>query len=1080
MIKQILLEGFNKNITAAIRNKGTRVFNNDLIKDINVTVSEDYIIIKSSVVSESLFSEYVCNIEISNETKEITSTYCSCADFEKNEFKKVNYCCKHIAASFYGFLKQIDRDSMLREALTVEKSILNAQKNKIENKSDIINELIDDSTKEEVRFQVVLNRNNWSSKLMAVFKIGMRNNCRFYIIRDINAFLLNVSNNVPVKFSKNFEFSMKKYKLSFIDRRLLKFMFNIRKLSIDNYSFKTSQDKLIDGKFMYIPDYMIKEFLHIVKNNSFFLGDGFFYREIESEIIENDIPLPFFIEKKNNEIILEAENGMPVALNSNEDVFLFKTSVYMPSLEQCERLSPYLKVFNSISQISFPKEQENQVLKDLIPALVKTTDSLLLGEKIRRNIVMAKPKFNFYFDNNKKITLILKVDYDGCEFNYFDEYKEKVIYRDSSAENEILGILRNFNFEAEDKVFYFSRGDDEAFNFFRYDINKLQSYGEVYYSENFKGIKNISKSQFKGTIEHGKYNYFEFKFALGDIDETETYEILKAFRNNVKYFKLKNGEFLDLENRELKDILTLLDNISDEIIEKNTIRVSLNKGAYMEDFFEEKNIRYIKNRSEIKILKEKLDRAHDEIFHIPESMCGKLRPYQKYGYNWLRTLDYLGFGGILGDEMGLGKTIQAITFILAKKGSKTLIVVPTSLIYNWKNEFARFAPDMKVAIGYGGLEERINILNKFDDYDVYITTYNLLRRDLSYFTMNFDYMFIDEAQNIKNSSSQNAKSVKSIKACRKFALTGTPLENSLMELWSIFDYIMPDYLYDEKRFNLRYYRRLQEGPEIFKELNRLIKPFILRRYKKDVIGELPDKIEKRLVVPLHNEQRKVYETYCTYVKDLIAKKVEDSEFNKSRIEILSYITKLRQLCLDPGVVMNNYSGESSKIECLLELVHNSIEEGHKILVFSQFTSVLKNIAAKLNAHSIKYLYLDGSISSKDRMKLVRDFNEGDHNVFLISLKAGGTGLNLTSADVVIHFDPWWNPAVEDQATDRAHRIGQKNIVEVIKLVCQGTIEEKIIELQDSKRQLIGNILGDDLSSSNITSLSHEDILSLFN
>ena len=430
--------------------------------------------------------------------------------------------------------------------------------------------------------------------------------------------------------------------------------------------------------------------------------------------------------------------------------------------------------------------------------------------------------------------------------------------------------------------------------------------------------------------------------------------------------------------------------------------------------------------------------------------------------------------------MGLGKTLQTITLLLSNKESKSLIIAPTSLIYNWNNEFKKFAPNMKIAIANGSKEEREKLLKEYKEYDVIITTYNLLRRDIDIYTMEFDYCILDEAQNIKNSSSQNAKAVKTINAKRRFALTGTPIENSLMELWSIFDFIMPNYLYDEKRFTYRYFRRLEEGPEIIQELNRLIKPFILRRYKKNVIKELPDKIEKRLYVPLSDEQTKVYEAYSKYVKDIIAKKVEDLEFTSSKIEILSYITKLRQLCLDPSVVMEEYNGDSGKIDSLMELFEQSVCENHKVLVFSQFTSVLKNIGKTLEKNNFRYSYLDGSIPSIDRMKMVEEFNNGENSVFLISLKAGGTGLNLTSADIVIHFDPWWNPAVEDQATDRAHRIGQKNVVEVIKLIAKGTIEEKIVDLQDTKRELISKILGDDLSADNINTLSEEDILSLFN
>ena len=441
----------------------------------------------------------------------------------------------------------------------------------------------------------------------------------------------------------------------------------------------------------------------------------------------------------------------------------------------------------------------------------------------------------------------------------------------------------------------------------------------------------------------------------------------------------------------------------------------------------------------------------------------------------------MGFGGILGDEMGLGKTIQAITFILSNKGSKTLIVAPTSLTYNWIDEFKKFAPSLAVVAVNVGKEEREEMLRNIGLFDVIITTYNLLKKDLErYNTLEFDCCILDEAQNIKNPNSQNAVAVKEIKAKTRFALTGTPIENSLMDLWSIFDFIMPGYLYDEKRFSVRYHKKLKESPEVLEELNRLIKPFILRRKKKQVLKELPDKIEKTLMVTLEEEQKKVYRTYANHAMELIEKKVKDDEFRNSKIEILSYITKLRQLCLDPSVLMKDYVGGSGKMEALVELLLQSIEEGHRILVFSQFTSVLKNIGKRISEEGIGFSYLDGSVPSEKRINMVKAFNKGKNPVFLISLKAGGTGINLTSADIVIHFDPWWNPAVEEQATDRAHRIGQENVVEVIKIIAKGTIEEKILLLQEEKKKLISELMGNELSSGeSFATLTEEEIFGLF-
>lgn len=424
--------------------------------------------------------------------------------------------------------------------------------------------------------------------------------------------------------------------------------------------------------------------------------------------------------------------------------------------------------------------------------------------------------------------------------------------------------------------------------------------------------------------------------------------------------------------------------------------------------------------------------------------------------------------------MGLGKTVQTIAFLLSEKKKKSLIVAPTSLIYNWKNEFKKFAPTMKICVLHGEKDERQEMLNDVKIYDVILTTYGTLKNDEDkYEKLKFDYCILDEGQNIKNPLAQSTKSVKNIKAENKFILTGTPIENNLIELWSIFDFIMPGYLDNVHNFKNRFINK--ENTAI--ELQKYIKPFMLRRLKKDVIRELPEKIEKNYYVELTKEQKKVY---ASYVKD-IKEKMENDEFSDDKITIFSYLTKLRQLCLDPFVVLDDYNGKSGKIEEAVSIIENNVLDNHKILLFSQFTSVLKNISKRLTENKIQHFYLDGSTNAGKRLELVEEFNNNDETkVFLISLKAGGTGLNLTSADIVIHFDPWWNPAVEDQATDRAHRIGQENVVQVFKLISEGTVEDKILSLQEKKKQLIKDVLDSDYKQDNILgSLSKEELIELF-
>ena len=1073
-----LLQIFSEETSGQNYTKGQRVLSNDLVSSVSITNNDSLICIDGNVISENLLSRYNTKIEFDASFKNILSTSCSCVDYEKNEFKKKNYCCKHLVATFYKGLNKLVRNPLLIEKELPEKSIFKKE-------SSMLSMLLgDEKVKPELKIDVYINKNEWSDNLNAEFKIGLKsmNSNGLYVLKDINQFLLACHNNIPVSFGKNLTFLKTNQRLSTKDKRLINFIEDLKEIQVDHKYVNRTECNVIDGKFVNVPKYLVRDFFNVIKRHRVYLDDGFFYRPVEAEILRGNPDINFNLKISKNEYILKLIGDMPTVLGSKGDVFFFGSTIYLPDYEFCYKISPYLKVFNKAKVVTLPKEEEDNILRKLIPDLTFLAQNVSLSKPIKDKIVISECNFNFYFDKEgKDISLILKVKYGSFEFNIYDDCKEKIIYRDSKREVEVIGVLTRLGFEEIEGKFYFRAHDNIIFKFFKYEIGKLQEIGEVYYSESFKGIKSIGAKGITGDIKSGKCNYFEMDFKIGDIPPEETANILRAFRRNLKYYKLKTGEYLDLEEIELEKFLKLLDVVSPNDIESNSIEISKGKAAYMQSYLEENGIRYIKGTKELKEVWNKLKNVDNLNFKEPVDLKGTLRDYQKIGYNWFKILDYLSFGGILGDEMGLGKTIQTIAFILSSKGSKSLIVAPTSLIYNWISEFEKFAPSVRVVAVNGAIEEREEIIKNVGSNDVFITTYNLLKRDLdTYNTIEFDYCILDEAQYIKNPHTQNSVAVKQIRARRRFALSGTPIENSLMELWSIFDFIMPGYLYDEKRFGVRYHKKLKEGPEVIEELNKLIKPFILRRKKKDVIKELPDKIEKILRINLEEEQKRVYKTYANYAVELITKKVKNDEFKHSKIEILSYITKLRQLCLDPNVIINDYTGGSGKIEALVELLTHSIAAGHRILIFSQFTTVLKNIGSRIKSEGISYSYLDGSISSEKRMNRVNAFNAGLNSVFLISLKAGGTGLNLTSADVVIHFDPWWNPAVEEQATDRAHRIGQKNVVEVIKIIARGTIEEKILAIQENKKKLIAELMGDELSSGeSFASLTQEEVLGLF-
>ncbi len=1078
MKKYELLQMFNEGTSGKNHIKGQRIIDNDLVSSIDIISEENLICVDGRVISESLFNKYKTIIEIDGKSKSILSTFCSCADYEKNEFKKENYCCKHLVATFYKALKSLQTLKVLNTEHPPLDSLY-------KDKSGVLDILLgDEKDKEEIKIEVYINKHKWNNGIKVEFKIGSKfaRSSDLNVLKDVNQFLLAYYNNFPVIYSKTFTFHKKTRKLNVKDKRLIDFTENLWTLDKNTKAFKSSREKNIDGKYINIPEYMVREFFHIIKNHRVYLNEGFFSRPVETEIIIEDPEIRFELNNSKGNYSLKVTEGMPSILEPKNEVLLYGTNVYLPSFEFCYKIRPYFEIFSKAKIVTIPISEEDTILRRLIPDLNSLSPMVSLSNSIQDKIVIDSCKFNFYFDRQDEIvTLKVKVRYGAFEFNIFKDFKEKVIYRAIKKEEETIGIIKALGFEEINGVFHFLKDDDYIFNFFKNDIERLQKIGEVYYSENFKGLKYIGTKGINAQISSGKYDYFDMDFNIGDISSKETMDIIRSFRDNLKYYKLESGEYLDLQELELNKFLKLLDSVSSFNVEENHIEISKNKAVFLDSYIEENNIRYIKGKGELKKVKDRLKDIEKLKFNVPSELKGTLREYQKIGYNWLKTLDYLGFGGILADEMGLGKTIQIIAFLLSNKGSKSLIVAPTSLIYNWINEFHKFAPNLKVVAINGPKEERECILENIEDVDVLITTYNLLKRDIDLFcNLEFDYCILDEAQNIKNYNSQNSIASKSIKARTRFALSGTPLENSLMDLWSIFDFIMPGYLYDEKRFSVRYQKRLKEEPEVLEDLNRLIKPFILRRKKSDVLKELPEKIEKVLLVNLEEEQKKVYKAYADYVARLIEKKVKDDEFKNSKIEILSYITKLRQLCLDPTILMTDYTGDSGKLIALLELIQGSIEEGHRILIFSQFTTVLKNIGERIKAEGIGFNYLDGSISSEKRIELVNSFNEGRNAVFLISLKAGGTGLNLTSADTVIHFDPWWNPAVEEQATDRAHRIGQKNVVEVIKIIAKGTIEEKILLLQEEKKRLISEFIGDESSKGEgFSSLNEEELLGLF-
>ena len=662
-----------------------------------------------------------------------------------------------------------------------------------------------------------------------------------------------------------------------------------------------------------------------------------------------------------------------------------------------------------------------------------------------------------------------------------------------------IGVCRDYNKESRIKnilLKYFPEGDSygalstydykHIYEFMKNGIKQLERYGEVTLSDRVKEYDIIDSMTINAEVSI-EGSWLKLDVDAGDYTRAELDELLEAYRKKEKYIKLGENKLIRLDDNGLELLAQMafdLDFSATDII-NHQVFIPKYRALYIDGRLREGDLVAYDKDAAFKALVRTIKQVEDSEFMVPEELEETLRGYQKYGFHWLRTLDACGFGGILADDMGLGKTIQIITLLLDEKisvsrNTPSLIIAPASLIYNWENEIRHFAPQLRAVAVVGTKNQRRDVLSTYSEYDVLITSYDLLKRDIElYENLSFRFQVIDEAQNIKNFSTANAKCVKLIKAQTRYALTGTPIENRLSELWSIFDFLMPGFLYNYSKFREKFENPIVKNGEIdaTKGLTRLIGPFVLRRLKKDVLKELPEKQEYDIFAKLEGKQHKLYVANALKLKSKI-EAPDDEHFGSNRIEILSELMKLRQLCCDPSLCYNDYEGESAKLDMCMDMIINGISGGHKILLFSQFTSMLDIVGKRLEEEKIGYYLLTGATSKETRVRLVEAFNSDETSVFLISLKAGGVGLNLTGADMVIHYDPWWNVAAENQASDRAHRIGQDKVVSVFKLITKGTIEERIRELQKRKAQLADNILNGDTIS--LSSLSKNELLSILN
>jgi len=708
-----------------------------------------------------------------------------------------------------------------------------------------------------------------------------------------------------------------------------------------------------------------------------------------------------------------------------------------------------------------------------------------------------------YFDSEKKDVLgRVALHYGDVIIDALDDaaITNSAINRDIVAEYAIRRQLMSLGFYEDKKAgIYRLTGDDFVHSFLHNaddsgisGIESLRKVADVFVSEGLQKKTIRAGSPQIGLRLSG--NLLKVSLEDSGYEIGELLEALEAYRTRKKFYRLKDGRFLSLDDESISAAAGFLDAL--DATRKEVRGKSLTIPAYRALYVDElarsdalANTHTLKRDQGFETLLAHFNDNDALNFKVPRGLCSVLREYQKAGFHWLKTLAHYGFGGILADDMGLGKTLQIISVLASerKNNKPSIVVCPTSLLFNWENEIFRFAPKLKTQVISGMPEKRRELL-KTPDIDVFITTYDMLKRDVEHYEQ-FDFAFIiaDEAQNIKNPGTQAAKSLKQLNGKVRFALTGTPIENTLTELWSIFDFIMPGYLYSAHKFGIVYETPIVKFGDatVAAKLRQQIAPFVLRRVKESVLKELPEKTETILPAELSPEQKKIYQATLLETIGAFDDIIAQNAFADNRMRILAQLTRLRQICCHPALFLENYDGGSGKLNLAIETIQLALESGHRVLLFSQFTSMLGLIKEALdkfeiitpNGKKAEYFYLDGAVKSKDRMEMTERFNAGERELFLISLKAGGAGLNLTGADVVIHYDPWWNPSVMDQASDRAHRYGQKKSVQVFNLVAKDSIEEKIMHLQDKKRGLIDSVITEGGSFINL--LSEDEVRKLF-
>ncbi|MDE5414511.1 DEAD/DEAH box helicase [Alkalihalobacterium chitinilyticum] len=914
-------------------------------------------------------------------------------------------------------------------------------------------------------------------------KVGPK---RTYVVKKVGEFLEHYHEQKSYFFTNNFSFDPFEHKFTSTDEKLLEMLYDMyaqeqlyTRMS-PNYWSKTS---IIPNRELLIAPYSIDRLFSTFKET----GTELFYSDAYGRKQRIEIH-PYFELPYSIELLKGEENEFIVDLSHFQDLFFMEMYGYVFDEKNLYKLTneqqTYMKElerFLTQEKLAISKEQIEQFVSHVVPKLNKLT-TIQMDETLQDDLISVPLRSNVFIDYDlEKVTVKVEHHYGDITINPFEresrtaaDVSERIIIRDVENEQRVMDVIESSFLKINGDQLYVE-GDEEIYHFLFHSLPLFEQAADVFLTNSAKNLLGYEQYEPSTSIDiDSSGNWLEVSFNVEGIEQESVQAILQAVVEKKRFYRLPNGAFLSFEDKsfqQMDQIFKQLD-IQGSELDKGKVEIPLYRSMQLENIIGEDQHYKAKYSKAFRRLLQNLKHPDELDFTFPENVKAELRDYQNFGYQWFKTLSSYRLGGILADDMGLGKTLQSITYLVSEKEEHpsefpSLVVAPASLIYNWKSECQKFAPSLTVAVIDGAPEERKQKLEDLNGVDVCITSYPLMRQDSDlYAERTFDTLILDEAQAIKNPQTKTFKAITSIRAPKRFALSGTPIENSIDELWSIFYVLLPGFFPKKQEFS-----KLE-----LEQISKMVKPFILRRLKTDVLKELPDKIETVQISELTKTQKELYVGYLQKVKQETSEILKTEGLNKGRIKILAALTRLRQLCCHPSLFLEKYDGGSGKMEQLLETVQTAIDNGKRILIFSQFSSMLKIIEERMKTEGYNYFYLDGQTPGKDRVDMAERFNQGENSLFLISLKAGGTGLNLTGADTVILYDLWWNPAIEEQAAGRAHRIGQKNVVQVIKMIAQGTIEEKIYEMQQSKKELIEKVIQP--GETMLTSLTEQEILEL--